>query len=68
MQTVKEKALMLIGQLPEDCTVEDIVYQIRLLAGVEAGLRDVEEGRVVPQAEVERRMAQWLASYGQTKP
>jgi hypothetical protein len=63
MQTIKEKALMLIGQLPEDCTIEDVVYQIRLLAGVEASMRDIEEGCVIPQAEVERRMAEWIASY-----
>jgi predicted transcriptional regulator len=39
---------------------EDIQYHIFVQRKVEAGLADVEPGRVLSSEEVERRMEKWL--------
>jgi predicted transcriptional regulator len=66
--TVKEQVMEWIRALPDDCTLNDIQYQLELRARVEEGMRALDEGRVVPQEEAERRMAQWRSSNGPTQP
>jgi len=60
MQTAKQEVSKLLTQLPEDCSLEDIQYHLYVLQKIERGLKDVEEGRVYTQEEVEKRMAKWL--------
>ena len=55
MPTAKEKALEWIRALPDDCTLEDIEYQLHLRKKVEAGFRDLEEGRVLTNEEAYHR-------------
>jgi predicted transcriptional regulator len=66
MQTVKQQAIEWIQSLPDDCTLDDIRYHLYFRERVEAGLKDADEGRVIPHEEVKRRVSEWLASYGQT--
>jgi predicted transcriptional regulator len=49
----------MLRRLPDDATLEDIEYHVSVMAGVERGLRDLDEGRSIPQAEVERLMDEW---------
>lgn len=60
MNTAKEEVRTILDNLPEDVTLEDIEYQIYVRRKVSQGLRDVEEGRVIDQEEVKRRMQKWL--------
>lgn len=62
MSTAKEDVRQILDRLPEDATYEDIQYHIYVRQKVEKGLKDVEEGRVVSQAEAEARMEKWLAN------
>ena len=57
MSTVKEQAVELIGHLPDDATWEDVLYAVYVRKKIEAGLKDGEEGRVVPHEEVKKRFA-----------
>ncbi len=50
----------MLDQLPDDASFEDIQYHIYVREKVERGLKDIEEGRVLTQEEVERRMSKWL--------
>ncbi len=59
METAKEEVRRILDLLPEDATLEDIQYRIYVRQAIAAGLRDVDQGRVVSQEEVERRMARW---------
>jgi len=59
METAKEEVQRILKSLPDDATLEDIQYRIYVRQAIAAGLRDVQEGRVVSQEEVERRMARW---------
>lgn len=60
MQKVKEEVNSLLTRLPDDCSLEDVQYHLYVLQKIERGLKDVEEGRVYTQEEVEKRMAKWL--------
>jgi hypothetical protein len=54
--SIKNEARRLVDQLPEDATWEDLMYEIYVRQTIEAGLRDCEEGRTIPVAEVRRRL------------
>jgi len=61
MQTAKQEVSELLNRLPDDCSLEDIQYHLYVLQKIERGLKDVEEGRVYTQEEVEKMMSKWLA-------
>jgi predicted transcriptional regulator len=54
--SVKDEMRQMLDRLPNDLTWDDLIDSIRLRQAIEQGLRDIEEGRTVPHAEVMRRM------------
>jgi len=60
MSTAKEEVRKILDQLPDDASFEDIQYHIYVREKIERGLRDIQEGRVLSQDEVEERMSKWL--------
>ena len=60
MGTAKEEVRKMLDRLPDDASYEDIQYHIYVREKIERGLKDVDEGRVLSQEEVERRMSKWL--------
>jgi predicted transcriptional regulator len=60
MTTAKEEVRKMLEQLPDDASFEDIQYHIYVREKIERGLKDIQEGRVLSQAEVEERMSKWL--------
>ena len=62
MSTAKEEVRLLLDQIPDDSTFEDIQYHIYVREKIQRGLKDVEEGRVVSEEEMERRMQKWLGA------
>jgi len=60
MNTAKEEVRKMHDQIPDDASFEDIQYHIYVREKIERGLKDIEEGRVLSQEEVERRMSKWL--------
>jgi predicted transcriptional regulator len=60
MQTTKQEVSDLLKRLPDDCTLEDVQYHLYVLQKIERGLKDIEEGRVYTQEEVEKKMSKWL--------
>jgi predicted transcriptional regulator len=61
MESAKEEVIQLIRQLPDDTTLEEIQYHLYVQQKVRRGMRDVEEGRVYSQEEVEKRMQGWVS-------
>ncbi len=59
METAKEEVRRILNSLPDDATLEDIQYRIYVRQAITTGLRDVDQGRIVSQEEVERRMSRW---------
>ncbi len=58
--TTKEKMVHAVEGLPADATIEDAMERLLFLAKVERGLRQADEGKTIPHAEVSARMAKWL--------
>ena len=55
--TVRE----LLDRLPDDCSLEDVLYHLYVVQAVEAGLADAEAGRTISHEEVgERLRRKWL--------
>jgi hypothetical protein len=59
VNSAKEDVRKILDELPDDASFEDIQYHIRVCQKIERGLKDVQEGRVIGEAEAERRMEQW---------
>lgn len=60
MAGIKEKVIQLIQSLPEDVTVNDIMAELYFKVQVDAGLKELDEGKGIPHEEVEERMSKWL--------
>ena len=60
METAKQQVEQILRMLPEDASLEDIQYHIYVRQRIEQGLEDVEAGRTLSHAEVQRRLAKWL--------
>ena len=60
MGTAKEEIHRLIDTLPDDATWEDVQYSIYVRERIERGRRENAEGKVLDEAEAERRISTWL--------
>ena len=58
--TSREKILHAVESLPADATYEDAMERLLLLAKVERGLQQADEGKTVSHEEAQNRMAKWL--------
>ena len=60
MEILKSKLESLLKELPEKVDVEDVMYRIFLLEKIEAGEKNIAEGRTLPHKEaVERLSKKW---------
>jgi hypothetical protein len=58
---VKRAVLELLDKLPDDCTLEDVLYHLYVLQRVSQGLAEADAGDLIPHEEVERELRQrWL--------
>jgi predicted transcriptional regulator len=46
--------------MPDNCTLEDIQYQLYLRQKLEKSRSAAAEGRLVPHEEVKKRLSKWL--------
>lgn len=60
----KGAALRIIESMPDDATLDDIIYELYVRRKVDAGLEDVAAGRVVPHDVIEQDLQRWLDSSG----
>ena len=56
MDTIKEAAIETIKRLPNECSIEDIMYEINFIAQVLDGLKDANEGKLLTTEELLRRV------------
>lgn len=50
--SAKEEAKPLIDYLPDQTTMNDIMYELYVKQRIEAGLKAIEEGRTIPHDQV----------------
>lgn len=57
----KERVQKLLDGLPDDCSMEDVLYHLYVAQMIERGLADAEAGRTVPHDEVaEELRRKWV--------
>jgi predicted transcriptional regulator len=61
MSPVKEQVMNMVGALPDDVTIDDILAEIYFKGQVDAGLKELDAGQSVPHEDVEKRMSKWLS-------
>jgi len=59
----KEAVRALLDRLPDNCSVEDVLYHLYVLQAVECGQADVAAGRTLSHDEVAAAMRRkWLGN------
>jgi predicted transcriptional regulator len=57
----KDTVRALLERLPDDCTLEDVLYHLYILQEVERGRADVQAGRLLPHEQVADELRRkWL--------
>ena len=57
----RELALAVVQSLPEDCTYEQVINELRLAHKTMRGIADDNAGRVVSSGQVKRELRKWLS-------
>ena len=52
----------LLVKLPDDCTFEDVQYQLYVLGKIRRGIERGESEVTLPQQEAERRLVKWTSN------
>lgn len=55
MNTIKQEAMTIIDNLPEQTTWDDIMYEFYVKKKIDIALKAADEGRVVSHEEVKKR-------------
>ena len=53
--------MSLLSRLPEDTTLEDIAYEIELLAGIKVAREQASRGEGIPAQDTRRLVDGWAA-------
>jgi len=59
MATAKDTVREVLEQMPDDCSLEDVQYQLYLRQKLDRSRMAAAEGRVVPHAEENERLSKW---------
>lgn len=60
MLNAKQQVLKVVEQLPDDCSIEDIQYQLYVLETLQRRVEMADQGDFISQEEAEKRMDKWL--------
>ncbi len=59
--TTKERVRRILDDLPDDCSIDDVLYHLYVIQSIDRGLTDVEAGRTIPHEEVaEQLRRKWV--------
>ncbi len=60
MQT-KQTVLQILDRLPDDCTIDDVLYHLYVIRSVERGLAEADADKTIPHEQVvEDLRKKWL--------
>jgi hypothetical protein len=60
----KQAALRIIELLPDDVSLEDIMYELYFRQRIDHGLEELDQDKTVSHEEVKRSLGKWLQSAG----
>ncbi len=56
MDETKTKVRALLDRLPDDCSLDDVLYHLYVVQKVEQGLVDADEGRLIPHEQIAKEL------------
>ncbi|MBF0227440.1 MAG: hypothetical protein HQK76_18500 [Desulfobacterales bacterium] len=59
MNLLKEATIESIKRLPDECSIEDIMYHINFVAQVIEGLEDADDGKSISTEELLKKVELW---------
>jgi predicted transcriptional regulator len=59
--SAKQAVRDILKQLRDDCTLEDVQYQLYVRQKLEKSRAAAAQGRLLPHEEVKKRLSKWLA-------
>ena len=66
MPQTKKRVLELLDRLPDDCSMEDVLYHLYVLDNIDKGLAQADAGDLVSHETVAAEMrAKWLHGRGE---
>ena len=60
----KETAIEAIKRIPDNASLEDIMYELCFRARIDRGLEQLAAGQTVSHEDVRRSLGEWLQSIG----
>lgn len=61
MLSIKESSIEMIKNLPENCTLEDIQYELYVKQKIENGMEDIRNNNVLSETEMDNEIRSWQA-------
>lgn len=57
----KQTVMEVLDRLPDDCTIEDVLYHLYVVQEIERGRADADAGRLIPHEQVaEELRRKWV--------
>ena len=61
----KQAVRELLAKLPDDCTIEDVLYDLYVLQRISQGLAEADAGELIPHEQVQEELRRrWLLGDG----
>ena len=60
MSDVKNKVISLVESLPDNVTLDDIMAELYFKLEVDAGLKELDDGKGILHSRVKERIGKWL--------
>ncbi|KAB3529401.1 hypothetical protein [Alkaliphilus serpentinus] len=59
MQSIKEEAIRIISNLPDDVSIDDIMYKLYVVEKVRKGKRDISKGNYLSSDDLRKEIEKW---------
>ena len=61
VMSTKDSVRALLDRLPDDCSLEDVLYHLYVVQQVELGLAEADAGNVIPHEQVVQELERrWI--------
>jgi hypothetical protein len=61
MSDTKEEVIKIIERMPEEASISDIMAELYFCLKVNSGIKELDEGRGIPHAQVTEHLGKWLS-------
>jgi len=59
MQTLKDEALSVISKLPNESTIDDLMYELYVIEKIRKAEEAIERGETITSEQLKKEIEQW---------